>query len=692
MVAKRLQGENITLVWIVGRHSCRPLFGRQEYLPHDDAVFIRLDRHGNRAIVRRFPDQVFSPRQYEATKVATERGPGTDPAQGRKWVVRQTRIAIFATLLIAGLLGAFWVAAAQEGRAPWPPPPVRFEDGGSAPPAVPPPLPPKSGTTQSDAKGPSADKKPGAIRKLLSGVLPASAQEPAKPPPTNDNGPVRHADVKDGGQEIPPPTPPKLSVPPAVPSAADTGARPMESPRVPPPDLPPIPALPGDVNSSIARPAPAETKGSPSVAPVIPPVMPAADPPVTDPAKSVITDPVKQTQKPAAFILYSQKRAPAPGTAVSPSVPQPILGTAQEPLPPAQPSVSRSVDSPQIASAAALAVQVSAPASVATGRPATFDVAYANTGTHRLTGLVLHVMLSDGLRHPVGQSIEADVGDLEPGGSKSVKVTAAAVGPGRQGVQVRIAAMGGPEAAAQAALDVVSAATGLTVQQASATRLFLGRTADLRIEVTNHSAKPMRHVSVVSHLPEGVEFVAASDRGLYQPSGKTVNWLLDPLGPGQTQALLLRVQARSTGQFSHMVVARAQGLGESKSSALLGVEGIADLAVDLQGENALELGRETIYEVRVANPGSGPNTNVRVEMAFAPGLLPRSAQGPSSFRVDGQNVVFEGLPLLAAQGQTVYRVLAVGQSPGDQRIRVGVTSDQVRTPATRETGTRVYRD
>ncbi len=55
-------------------------------------------------------------------------------------------------------------------------------------------------------------------------------------------------------------------------------------------------------------------------------------------------------------------------------------------------------------------------------------------------------------------------------------------------------------------------------------------------------------------------------------------------------------------------------------------------------------------------------------------------------------MIFEGLSTLVAQGQAVYRVSAVGQVPGDARVRASVTSDQVRTPAVREMGTRVYRD
>jgi hypothetical protein len=341
---------------------------------------------------------------------------------------------------------------------------------------------------------------------------------------------------------------------------------------------------------------------------------------------------------------------------------------------------------------AALAVQVTGPSSAIVGRPIVFDVAYTNQGNKRLTGLVLHAILSEGLRHPVGQNIEADLPDLEPGVTKTVKINVNAVGPGRQGIQVRLGGPGIPEVTSQAAIEIAPASTSLTVQMPPATRLLAGRTTDLRIDVANHSAKPLRHVSLVGYLPEGIDFVAASDHGLFQPSGRSVSWLLDPLGPGQAQSLVLRVQARGAGQGSFPITAKADGVAEVKAASSLSVEGTVDLAVDLVADNAVEVGREAIYEVRIANPGSGPNTNVRVELTFAPGLTPRAGQGPTGCRVGGQSVVFEPLSSLAAQGQTVYRVAATGQVAGDPHVRVSVISDQVRTPATRERGVHVYRD
>jgi hypothetical protein len=751
-------------------------------------------------------------------------------------VVRHRRIVIAGALLLAGLLGVYWVATGQEGRSPWPPPPVKFDEAIVSRPPVPPPVPP-SGTMPSAP----VERKTNPVRKWVSGALPGSTTDTSKQRSCGIEEPDRVQPVgyQDNGPVIPPPVPAKPTVAAPMPPAGESDAKPVPQPSLVMPDVP------GGTGRSLPPVTSPAVPNSPAA--VAGQAMPAADPPRHDPTKSVITDPVQQTPananagNPPAFVLFKSRNDVAAPTAAPspqpvPSQPAPVQPAPVQPAPvqpgpvqpapvqalPVQPApvqalpvlethetVSRSVSAvdgslllglqtppvtvekrsmsvrpgdarsfqlivrnlgavsaPQVSveddlphdtrilqadpmpqlqgahavwllndlppggvrvlsmtlqggpsewahntavhvsaasrigtliapppSAPSVAVHVTAPASAMVGRPAVFEVTYGNTGRQRVSGLMLHAVLSDGLRHPVGQSIEADVGDLEAGATKTVKVTVTAVQPGRQGMQVQIKNPNGAESSTQVAVDVAAtSATGLGLQLEPTTRLFVGRTSDLRIEVTNHSSKPMRQVNIVSYLPEGVDFIAASDYGNYQPSGRTVNWLLDPLAPGQTQAVLLRVTANSPGPLSHTVVARSAGTPEIKSTAALIAEGVADLQADLHADNALEVGHEAVYEVRLANTGTAPNTNVRVEFAFTGGLVPRNAQGPTAFRIDGQRVIFEALSPLSSQGQTLYRVLVAGQAPSDARVHASVSSDQVPTPVTREAGTRVYRD
>ena len=70
----------------------------------------------------------------------------------------------------------------------------------------------------------------------------------------------------------------------------------------------------------------------------------------------------------------------------------------------------------------------------------------------------------------------------------------------------------------------------------------------------------------------------------------------------------------------------------------------------------------------------------------------RSLTGPARHAMEPNRVLFEGLSRLAPKADTTYRVRVQGLQPGDLRIRVQLTTDEIRTPVTKEESTRVYSD
>ena len=306
--------------------------------------------------------------------------------------------------------------------------------------------------------------------------------------------------------------------------------------------------------------------------------------------------------------------------------------------------------------------------------------------------MVLFGNFPDGFTHPAGQHIKHEhEGILQPGETKTLRMPATAVKPGRYTVEIKIATQSGYEASATANIEI--GADTLHLTQAPNARLFVGRDGDHRIELTNHTNRTMRNVAVANQLAEGLEFVGASERGLYQANRRAVHWLVDELPPGRTQTLTLRVHATKVGQFQHVVTAKADGSAEVRSVGVITVEGVSGLSMKvIDRDNPLEVGRETVYEIQVANPGTTPSTNVKLQVQFPPGLTPKSAQGNTRYAIHQQTVEFDPLPALGPQGQAIYRVSALAQATGDQRIRFAIISDQLQTPIIREQGTKVYRD
>jgi uncharacterized membrane protein len=240
-----------------------------------------------------------------------------------------------------------------------------------------------------------------------------------------------------------------------------------------------------------------------------------------------------------------------------------------------------------------------------------------------------------------------------------------------------------------ATIDI--AAASFTVRQAELTRLFLGRDGDLRIEIANGTGKPLRNVAVACLLPEGLDYRDSSDRGLFQANHRTVYWLIDAMPAGQNRTLIARVSGAKAGQYQTVVSARADGSAEIRSTGGVSLEGAASLKMRVvDRDNPLELGKDTVYEIQISNAGATSAHNVRLQVQFAPGLVPRNAQGNTRHSVVGQVVTFEPIPSLGSDGPAIYRVSAHGQSAGDQRVRFLVISDEVQLPIQREISTKVY--
>ena len=97
------------------------------------------------------------------------------------------------------------------------------------------------------------------------------------------------------------------------------------------------------------------------------------------------------------------------------------------------------------------------PASAPRGETVTFQIQLSNDGTVPIRRIVLRDQLPPGLLYPRGYVIEADVGDLAPGQSRTVRLDATAAKVGRFVNQVVATAAGGLRVTSQCAVEVVAA-------------------------------------------------------------------------------------------------------------------------------------------------------------------------------------------------------------------------------------------
>src|SRR5262249_23987176 len=252
-----------------------------------------------------------------------------------------------------------------------------------------------------------------------------------------------------------------------------------------------------------------------------------------------------------------------------------------------------------------LAPTVPGPESARTGEIVPFEVHISNHGTAPVTRLTLRGRLPDGLEHPKGPMIETDLPDLPPGTGKSVTLRATARKTGPLTVEMQAVAGGGLEVVGRSMVRVVE--PRLMIKQAGVTSCQVRNEGGFELQVCNPGPSGPEPVRVHERLPDGLEFVSASDGGVFDPVSRAVAWQLGPIEPGANRCLTLRCRALQPGEWVAPAVARdARGL-EAKCEAALSVQNVPALEVELTDlSDPIEVGGVTTYEVRVVNPGSCP--------------------------------------------------------------------------------------
>ncbi len=338
-----------------------------------------------------------------------------------------------------------------------------------------------------------------------------------------------------------------------------------------------------------------------------------------------------------------------------------------------------------------LAMTMRGPESATAGDPVPFQIQVSNPGSGPVTNLILRAKLPDGLTHPQGQIVEADLGTVGPGESRSVTLTTTAARGGHYVNEVVASADGGLEAHAQSAVQVLGAT--LQVRRGGPVKCYLKSEVGFDLEVQNTGSAPAADVLMTDALPAGLDFVSATDGGTFDPASRTVNWRLSALPPGGRRNVGYRVKATGLGEHAVRALARADRGAEARADGTFTVEGIPALMLEVVDlEDPIEAGGELTYEVRVVNQGSCPCTNIQITAAVPEGMLAKEGTGPSAYRAQGAQVAFDPLPKLATKADVVYRIKVRGVQPGDYRFRVQMTCDQLRQPVVKEEASRVYKD
>ena len=354
-----------------------------------------------------------------------------------------------------------------------------------------------------------------------------------------------------------------------------------------------------------------------------------------------------------------------------------------------------------------VSVVMTAPEVTRAGDEAVFRIKVTNSGTGPAQNMVLKAYLSDGLNYRnQGTELVSKLANLPAGESKNVDLPLSTAKAGLQWCQIMVTAEGSQDATAKASVNVVE--PQLQITQTGPAKCLVRAEPTYEITLSNPGTAATDAVTVSAQLPDGFEYVQASDSGAFNATYRSVTWKLSGLPAGGTKAVGLKLRAAAAGDVVLRTTAMSvpeqpvapAGAGvkpagrvlEAKADTAIKSEGVAAVRFDVKGlENPVEVGKDAVYEIRVTNQGTGACTKVQLLAEMSENTSFSGATG-TNVKAQGQTLVFDAIPSLPVKGEAVYTVRVRGNKDGDHQFRVQLTCDQVRTPVVKAESTSFYKE
>jgi uncharacterized repeat protein (TIGR01451 family) len=317
-----------------------------------------------------------------------------------------------------------------------------------------------------------------------------------------------------------------------------------------------------------------------------------------------------------------------------------------------------------------------------------YTITIRNDGDAAATNVKVVDQLPEGLTTDGEQQKTWNLGTIESGQSKQVRLTAKAERPGEYDNRINVTADAGLNGTC--GWKTVVRQPVLVVNKTAPAVRYVGRPATYEITVSSKGDAPAENTKLVDELPDNVKFVRASDGGQHQ--GGRVTWDLGTLAVNAEKKVTVTVEPTAIGEATNTATATAR-CAKASGETTIDVRGIPAMLLEvIDLVDPIEVGANVTYRITVTNQGSAPDRNVKVAILLADPVEYVSATGPTKATVDGKRVTFGTIDRIEPKGKATFEVVIKGTEECDTRFGVSLTSDTLTVPVQETESTHFYGD
>ncbi len=326
---------------------------------------------------------------------------------------------------------------------------------------------------------------------------------------------------------------------------------------------------------------------------------------------------------------------------------------------------------------AILDIQVMGSSQIGLLAEAEFDISVTNNGNFDATGTELVATLPAGMEFVSATEggtesssvVTWDLGTIEIGATKSVKLTTTGVRVGEQVITYGAVSAEGLSDDDSSTTEVIPG--GLEVTKAGANQVAIGSEVTYTIDVTSTGTGSNTGVQLVDTIPGGMSFVSSDPEGSL--TGSNLSIQLGTMNPLEKNTISVVLQANEAGEWTNEVrVTSNEGATDSAEATTTIVQ--PELSITKTGPETALLNENFDYTIEVSNIGDGSAANTTIVDTLPDGVDHVSSSPAGTVSEDGRTVTWE-IGTLNPAGTSTVTLTVVGTTAGAKNNSATASAD-----------------